>query len=95
MVCLAVNWYANTGMESQAGELFRKLTAESRKEPGCIMYLVHTSPGDPRRFFIYEQYTDAAALQAHRDSAHFALYAKEELPKIAEVKDRFECVPLE
>ena len=30
------------------------------------MYLAHRSTTDPRRFFLYEQYDDQAALDAHR-----------------------------
>jgi len=38
MVVLAVTWMAKTGRESEVAALFEKLTAESRKEPGCVMY---------------------------------------------------------
>ena len=41
-------------------------------EPGCRMYQVHRSPSDPQQFFIYEQYDDQAALDAHRAAPHFA-----------------------
>jgi quinol monooxygenase YgiN len=57
---------------------------ESRKEPGCEMYVVHRHKTDVRRFMIYEQYKDDAALEAHRTSAHFLQYAKKELPKLGE-----------
>ena len=36
------------------------------------------------RFLIYEQYTDDAALEAHRTAPHFLQYAKKDLPKIAD-----------
>ena len=75
MVVLAVTWMANAGREEQVAEIFRKLQAASREEPGCLMYIVHRHKTDPRRFFIYEQYRDDAALQAHRDSPHFQQYA--------------------
>ena len=84
MVVLAVTWMAKTGRESEVAVLFEKLTAESRKEPGCVMYLVHQHKTDSRRFFVYEQYKDDAALEAHRASPHFLQYAKKELPKLGE-----------
>ncbi len=84
MVVLAVTWMAKTGREAEVAELFAKLTAESRKEPGCAIYQVHRHRTEPRRFFIYEQYKDDAALEAHRASPHFLQYAKKELPKIAD-----------
>jgi (4S)-4-hydroxy-5-phosphonooxypentane-2,3-dione isomerase len=84
MVVLTVIWVAKTGHENDMVSTFAKLTEESRKEPGCIMYLVHRHKTDPRRFFIYEQYKDDAALEAHRASPHFLQYAKKELPKLGE-----------
>ena len=62
MVVLAVTWMAKSGHETEVANLFQKLTDESRKEPGCQMYQVHRHKTDGRRFFIYEQYKDDAAL---------------------------------
>ena len=84
MVVLAVTWMAKAGRESEVAELFAKLTEESRKEQGCVMYMVHRHRNEPRRFFIYEQYKDDAALEAHRAAPHFLQYAKKELPKLAD-----------
>jgi quinol monooxygenase YgiN len=84
MVVLAVTWMAKLGHESDVAVIFEKLTTESRKEPGCLMYQVHKHKTDPRRFFIYEQYKDDAAMEAHRTSPHFLQLAKKDLPKIAD-----------
>jgi (4S)-4-hydroxy-5-phosphonooxypentane-2,3-dione isomerase len=84
MVVLAVTWMANEGRESDVARIFKTLQTESRTEPGCLMYMVHRHRTDKRRFFIYEQYEDDKALQAHRDSPHFQRYAVAELPKISE-----------
>jgi len=84
MVVLAVTWMAKTGREKEVAAIFSKLTEESRKEPGCVMYQVHCHKTEPRRFFIYEQYKDDAALEAHRATAHFLQYARKELPKLGE-----------
>ena len=51
MVVLAVTWMAKIGRESEVAAIFEKLSAESRKEPGCLMYQVHKHKTDPRRFF--------------------------------------------
>jgi quinol monooxygenase YgiN len=84
MVVLAVTWMAKLGHESDVAVIFEKLTTESRKEPGCLMYQVHKHKTDARRFFIYEQYKDDAAMEAHRTSSHFLQLAKKDLPKIAD-----------
>jgi quinol monooxygenase YgiN len=95
MVVLAVTWIAKQDKESEVAELFRKLQADSRKEPGCRFYQVHTHRNDPRRFFIYEQYDDDAALQAHRDSRHFQELAAKKLSLIAERQQGDLYQPLE
>jgi autoinducer 2-degrading protein len=84
MVVLAVTWMSKVGRESEVIATFEKLTTESRKEPGCLMYQVHKHKTDPRRFFVYEQYKDEAALEAHRTSPHFLQFAKKDLPKIGD-----------
>jgi len=84
MVVLAVTWMAKVGHEGEVAALFEKLTEQSRKEPGCATYQVHRHKTEPRRYFIYEQYKDDAALEAHRGSAHFLQFAKKDLPKVAD-----------
>jgi (4S)-4-hydroxy-5-phosphonooxypentane-2,3-dione isomerase len=84
MVVLAVTWMAKVGHESDVAALFARLTEESRKEPGCSMYVAHRHKTDVRRFFIYEQYKDDAALEAHRTAPHFLQFAKKDLPRIAD-----------
>jgi len=84
MVVLAVTWMAKMGREAEVVTIFNKLAEESRKEPGCVIYQVHRHKTEPRRFFIYEQYKDDAALEAHRAAPHFLQFAKKELPKLGD-----------
>jgi quinol monooxygenase YgiN len=84
MVVLAVTWMAKAGHEAEVTALFQKLTEQSRQEPGCTMYQVHRHKTESRRFFIYEQYKDDAALEAHRNASHFLQFARKDLPKIAD-----------
>jgi quinol monooxygenase YgiN len=84
MVVLAVTWKANPGKEAEVANIFRKLEAASRTEPGCLMYVVHQHRTEPGRFFIYEQYLDDDALETHRKSDHFQDYAVRALSGIGE-----------
>ena len=84
MIVLAVTWVAKPNKQDEVADIFRKLEADSRHEPGCLMYIVHRHKDDPSRFFIYEQYRDEDALQAHRDSAHFQEYAVKALRGIGD-----------
>ena len=95
MIVLAVTWIAKQGKEADAERLFRELTEASRNEPGCLMYLVHRHTEDPRHFFIYEQYRDQAALDAHRNTPHFQHIARGSLLQVADRKDANLYAPLE
>jgi quinol monooxygenase YgiN len=82
MLVLVVIWEANPGMEAEVVKTFANLSGESRKEAGCRQYVVHQHRDNLRQFLVYEVYDNEAALQAHRDSAHFQKYAVGELPKL-------------
>jgi quinol monooxygenase YgiN len=75
MICLAVHLLVKSGRESEVARLFGPLAEASRKESGCLMYIVHQRKDEPRRFLVYEQYRDEDALDAHRASPHFKQYA--------------------
>ena len=94
MICLAVTFIVKPGHEDEAIKLFNKLTAHTLAEPGCRMYLAHRSTADPLKFFLYEQYDDQAALDAHRAAPHFEEYAKGGLFLIIESRSPELYVPL-
>jgi (4S)-4-hydroxy-5-phosphonooxypentane-2,3-dione isomerase len=68
---LAARWRALEGKEELIAEILRIMTPLSRSEPGCLFYQPHRSVDDPQLFFLYEQYSDQAAVDAHRASPHF------------------------
>jgi len=74
MICVAVTYVIQPGHEDEAVELFHHMTEQTRTEPGNLFYQVHRSSTKPRQFFIYEQYTDQAALDAHRAAPYFTQY---------------------
>jgi quinol monooxygenase YgiN len=86
MICVAVTYLMHEGTEAEAIELFKPLAAETRKETGCRMYYVHRSTTNPRQFFLYEQYDDQAALDAHRAAPHFEKYGKNGLFHLIETR---------
>ncbi len=77
MITLVVRLTTKVGAEEKTAGIFRQLMAASRTEPGCSIYIVNQSNEDPRRFLVYEQYTDEAALEAHHQTPHFKKYATE------------------
>jgi quinol monooxygenase YgiN len=50
----------------------RYMVEQTRNEPGNLRYdLLRRADGTPG-FYVYETYVDEGAVQAHRDSAHYA-----------------------
>jgi quinol monooxygenase YgiN len=84
MICVAVTYLIQPGQEERAAGYFRAMVGPTRAEPGCRMYLVHRSTTNPRQFFLYEQYDDQAALDAHRAAPHFAEHVRDGLFPIVE-----------
>ena len=74
MTILAVSMTIHPGKVEECIRLLRQMRAETLKEPGCLQYDTIQSDENPLQFFFYERYKDAAALEAHRTSAHFAKY---------------------
>ncbi len=74
---LAVSWVAKQGKETEVRDILRILGEASRQEPGVITYTTHVNADNPREFFIYEKYHDAAGLEAHQQTAHFKEYVLE------------------
>lgn len=70
-VTLAVTWIAKPGNEERITEILRRMMPLTHEEPGCVHYYAHQSPDEPTRFFLYEQYRDEAALEAHSSSDYF------------------------
>ena len=75
MHCLGVMIRVRDGCEAATADHLRQLAEATRREPGCVLYLVHRDAGDARRFFIYEQYRTADDHAAHRASDHYRRHA--------------------
>ena len=87
MLILVVRLTIKTGHEDEVIESFEKLQEETRREPGCIQYVVQRGLENPRHYLIYEQYTDQAALDTHRASAHFKEYATDGFYRFVEQRE--------
>ncbi|MGB7101208.1 MAG: putative quinol monooxygenase [Xanthobacteraceae bacterium] len=49
--------------------------AAAVKEPGCHAFDILVSEKDPNHVLLVEAYDNAAAVEAHRETAHFKKYA--------------------
>jgi quinol monooxygenase YgiN len=68
---LIAKWTAKEGEEENVRAALERMREPSNAEEGCLMWVPHVDPENPRVFLIYEQYVDAAALEAHGASEHF------------------------
>jgi quinol monooxygenase YgiN len=75
MVSFVVRLQFASEDRADVAESLRLLASASRQEPGCINYIPHQLEDDPDTVIIYEQYRDAKALAAHRESEHFKQHA--------------------
>jgi quinol monooxygenase YgiN len=82
-------WRAKAGKEDRLAQVIEELTAPSRAEPGNVFYQAQRAVDDPRLFYLYEQYADEAAYEAHMDSEHFTRLVKQEaIPELLEERRR-------
>ena len=68
---VAALWKAQPGKAEIVAQVIETMTPLSRQEPGCLYYQAQRSLDDPNLFFLYEQYTDRAAYEAHMATPHF------------------------
>ena len=75
MVSFTVRMSFRSDDREEIAQILRELTRLTRHEDGCIIYVPHFVESDPDTIVIYEQYRDEAAVDAHRESEHFAKFA--------------------
>ena len=66
---------ARPGKVQELRALLDGMIAPSRAEPGNLRWDIWRDQGDESRFVLDELYIDRAAATAHRESAHFSVYA--------------------
>ncbi|MDZ4021840.1 putative quinol monooxygenase [Pseudomonas sichuanensis] len=54
-----------------AAQALQLMVEHSRAEPGNLRYDLFVREGEPLAFELFELYVDEAAVEAHRNSAHY------------------------
>jgi (4S)-4-hydroxy-5-phosphonooxypentane-2,3-dione isomerase len=91
---LVVTWIARSGEEIEIERILHAMVSHTRAETGCLGYEVLRSVENPRRFVLFETYTNEAALRAHTESAHFKHFVLEEAVPRLESRERVRCTRL-
>jgi autoinducer 2-degrading protein len=68
--------------------------SNSNKEPGCHRFDVFQRNDDPHRFELVEVYKDEAAIEAHRNSEHYARWQATANDMMAEQRSKNEFTPI-
>lgn len=88
MVILVATFLAKPGEEGTIEQAIREAVRLSNTEPGTALYVGHRSTENPREFMLYEQYTDEAALEAHRQTPYFKKWVLDTILPAAESRSR-------
>lgn len=62
------------GFEEEVKKATIALAVETRKEPGCESFLIHTRNDSPQTIVFYEIYQSEGAFQQHKTFAHSARF---------------------
>lgn len=75
MIAVIVDFVAHEGKGEEVARILQAQAKNSlEKEPGCQHFDVCADPDDPHKFFLYELYDDAAAVEAHGKTDHYASF---------------------
>jgi (4S)-4-hydroxy-5-phosphonooxypentane-2,3-dione isomerase len=76
-------------------EAFKQATivnaSHSVREPGIARFDVVQTVDDPTRFVLVEVYRGREAMAAHKETAHYAVWAEKVAPWLAEPRTRVLC----
>jgi quinol monooxygenase YgiN len=67
---LLVTFKAKAGNEKAIEEAFAPCLIATRKEPGCVAYILNRDTEDPTNYIMYEQFKSIDALAAHMKQKH-------------------------
>jgi quinol monooxygenase YgiN len=93
-LAFTVMWEVREGEVEAAAEIIARFIPEARKEPGLELLMVNQSTSNQAQFLFYEVFKDAAAFEAHQQTAHFeSLILEDALPRLSK-RERVQYVPL-
>ncbi len=92
---LVARYRARAGEGDLVASALQTMTAAVvRDEPDCIDYRAGRSVENPDEFILYEEYVDQAALEAHRETAHFQAIVEAKIVPLLEERQRFVLEPV-
>jgi len=68
---IIAKWKIKEAETSRILKILPELVEKTRKEKGNISYAIYQSETYPSELILHEEYTDAAALESHKQSEHY------------------------
>ncbi|MBE0491984.1 MAG: antibiotic biosynthesis monooxygenase [Sulfurospirillum sp.] len=84
MITKQVIFIAKEDGIEQMKALLGTMVQASKDEDGCAAYDIYQLKEEPRKFIVIESWTDDAALDGHKASAHYKHYKSNYEPFCAE-----------
>lgn len=81
---LYAEFTALPGNETEVAALITSHAVSVRAEPGNATFDINRKTDNPAQFFVYEEYADKAAFQAHATADYNAIFNATLLPLIVE-----------
>lgn len=73
-VIVFASFHPKPGEAGAVEKILGGMVGPTRAEPGNEIYDLYRKAGVPASFHLFERYRDQAALQAHRETAHYKAY---------------------
>ena len=86
-ISLAVIIKAKVENEEEVKNACIGLLEPTRKEKGCINYMLHTDPNDKSRFMFYENWENKELWEAHLNASHIKEFGEKTKDLFAEPLD--------
>ena len=93
-LAFTVLWEVRDGEAAAAADIITRFAPEARKEPGLELLMVNQSATNPAQFLFYEVFADAAAFEAHQQTAHFRTMIMQQALPLLSRRERQEYRPL-
>lgn len=82
-----VKWKLKHSEALRVLALLPELAESTRGEPGNVSYAIYQSKENPQELILHEEYVDAAAAEAHRQSEHYKRIVVNEIIPHLEVRE--------
>lgn len=94
MYIVAATYVVKEGNEQALEDALRSMIPLARQEPDCLVYTVQRAQDNPRKYLLYEVYTDEAGMAAHQATPHFKKYVLETARPLLEsrVAERYDSI---